>query len=154
MGVEAIAVDTVEPGRDEATVLGRHTRRAGHGRVDVDPEAGGSGDGDHVGDGVDGQEGGRPDRRHGEEGPQPGGGVGFDGGPERPDVEAASWMTPPPVRSLRNDGGRPSRSTSQSHTWASSSVVTGEVAQSMPCWPRVAATSSPSTAAGLALPGK
>ena len=50
--------------------------------------------------------------------------------------------------------GRPSRSTSQSHTWASSSVVTGDVAHSIPCWPSGGGASSPSTAAGDELPGK
>ena len=36
----------------------------------------------------------------------------------------------------------------------SSSVDAGEVAHSIPCWPRAAVASSPSTAAGLELPGK
>ena len=52
-------------------------------------------------------------------------------------------MTPPPAPSDRNRSGRPSSSTIQSRTWVSSSVHAGLVAQSIPCTPSPAESSSP-----------
>ena len=57
--------------------------------------------------------------------------------------DALSWITPPPVDVDLNDGGRPSRSTSQSRTWVSNSVQAGLVAQSIPCTPKPAESNSP-----------
>ncbi len=68
--------------------------------------------------------------------------------------DALIWMTPPPGPLLRHDSGSPSRSTSQSRTWASISVAAGLVAHNMPCWPRPAATSSASTDGSEAFAGK
>ena len=57
--------------------------------------------------------------------------------------EALSSMTPPPSAADRNRSGRPRSSTIQSRTWVSSSVQAGLVAQSIPCTPSPAESSSP-----------
>ena len=58
-------------------------------------------------------------------------------------LDAVSWITPPPAELEWNCAGRPSIPTSQSSTWVSSSVQAGLVAQSIPCTPRPAESSSP-----------
>src|SRR5512132_1753923 len=52
-------------------------------------------------------------------------------------------MTPPPAEDERNASGSASISTSQSITCVSISVQAGLVAQSIPCTPRPAESSSP-----------
>ena len=69
-------------------------------------------------------------------------------------LDALSWMTPPPAVLDRNRSGSPSRSTSQSSTWVSSSVQAGLVAQSMPCTPRPEESRSPRIDGPEALAGK
>ena len=68
--------------------------------------------------------------------------------------EALSSITPPPAPSDRNRSGRPSSSTIQSRTWVSSSVQAGLVAQSIPCTPSPAESSSPRTDGPELLAGK
>ena len=59
---------------------------------------------------------------------------------------AVPWMTPPPAGEVeRKDSGSPMSSASQSSTRVSSSVQEGPVDQSIPCTPRPADSSSPST---------
>lgn len=70
------------------------------------------------------------------------------------ELDALSWMTPPPSPVERNLPGNPSSSTSQSITCVSSSVAAGLVAQSIPWTPRPADSSSPSTAGPEELAGK
>ncbi len=68
---------------------------------------------------------------------------------------AVPWMTLPPVAEVeRKSSGRPVSSASQSSTRVSSSVAAGLVDQSMPCTPRPADSSSPSTAGPEAFAGK
>src|SRR3990170_3875836 len=69
-------------------------------------------------------------------------------------LDAVSGITPPPAEVDLNRGGRASISTSQSITRVSSSVQAGLVTHIIPCTPRPAASSSPSTEGGELLPGK
>ena len=59
--------------------------------------------------------------------------------------DAVSWITPPPAPSERKRWGSPMSSAIQSSTWVSISVQAGLVAHSIPCTPRPAESSSPST---------
>ena len=70
------------------------------------------------------------------------------------EVEAPEVSTPPPVDVDFHVWGRPMRSTSQSSTWASSSVAAGDVDHSIDWMPKPAAASSPSTEAGEDIAGK
>ena len=68
--------------------------------------------------------------------------------------EALSSITPPPSFDEWKTRGSPHRSTSQSIMTVSTSVAAGLVAHSMPCTPKPALTSSPSTEGNDALAGK
>ena len=69
-------------------------------------------------------------------------------------LDALSWIAPPPAALERYPSGSPSRSTSQSSTWVSSSVHAGLVAQSMPCTPNPEESRSPRIEGPEALAGK
>src|SRR5215207_4878079 len=69
--------------------------------------------------------------------------------------EALDWITPPPgPTAVFHRSGSPSRSTSQSSTWLSTSVRAGLVDHSIPCAPSAAATSSASTEGAETFAGK
>ena len=63
-------------------------------------------------------------------------------------------MVPPPRPSVRKRSGSPSSSAVQSTTTVSSSVQAGLVAQSMPCTPSPAESSSPRIAGPEEFDGK
>ena len=68
---------------------------------------------------------------------------------------AVDWMHPPPSPLVeRNDSGRPIARPIWSSRARSSSLAAGEVAQSMPCWPKPALSNSPMIAGPVALQGK
>ena len=72
----------------------------------------------------------------------------------RAELEAESWITPPPAPSLRNRRGSPHSSTSQSITRVSSSVQAGLEAHSIPCTPRPDDSRSPRIDGPVAGEGK
>jgi hypothetical protein len=70
------------------------------------------------------------------------------------ELDAVSWITPPPLLDDRNFAGKPNIPTSQSNTCVSSSVQAGLVAQSIPWTPSADDNRSPKMAGPDALAGK